>query len=140
MQRSSWHFETLVEVTQRLAVEGIDIHQVDAALEPCGDMASAITADDSDSRFAQIVLLISPLEKQTSTEDLYTSLYELDNLGVPAFQFLAEFTGTPLRKIKDYARDGRLKAEGVRDILLASFTLHYGGLAAKLAQKHVEKN
>lgn len=134
-QRSPWKFTTLVEVTQRLAIAGYDLKEVDEALEPCGDMASAIATKDDDEKFAAIVYLIFGLDPDSNAPPVGEILAQLETQGVPAYKFLAEATGVKITRIQTLASTNRLHGDAAKQLLLASFTRHYGGLAAKLAQK-----
>jgi hypothetical protein len=134
--RAPWQFSTLVEITQRLAVMGFDIKEVDASLVPCGDMAAALTTEDDDERFARIVFLIFELTAGDLDGQLVRdSLLGLEGLGVPITKLLSEATGLKPAKVRDLIMNGRLRGGVAKRVLLDGFTRHYGGLAAKLADE-----
>jgi hypothetical protein len=134
VHRSPWRFEILVTLTQRLSVAGADVVVVDDALTPCGDMAVAIGGDDREERFTAIVNIIIHLERGPDSVASYLST--LEDAGVPVFDFLGEAFGYSPDKVRDLAAANRIRRVGAKRLLLEAFTRHYGGLAAKMAEKH----
>ncbi len=137
LDRSPWQFRTLVSVTQRLAVSGVSIQEIDDALIPCGDVAIAASVEDDDDVFAQIVLLTLSLKTEEHTA---TALRAFEDTGVPVFNLLGEALGYAPEKVRNLAESGRLKGEGTKKILLEAFTRHYDGLAKQRAEKLKERN
>jgi hypothetical protein len=134
VHKSPWNFSTLVTLTQRLSVAGAEVAAIDDTLTPCGDMAVAIGGDDRQERFTAIVNIIMHLERGPESVAFY--LNTLEDAGVPVFDFLGEAFGYSPDKVRDLAAANRIRREGAKRLLLESFTRHYGGLAAKMKDKH----
>jgi hypothetical protein len=128
--KSPWATEVTWRLTQRLAVKGIKGPQITRAIIAGGDIAAALDADDR--LFASIVWLTVGLLKEKDPE---ITLYDLEAIGVPAFEMLAELLDRRADEIRKLARQGRLNSPAVFEALTTSYLLRYKGMAEKLAIK-----
>lgn len=128
--KSPWDIEVTSILAQRLAVKGLNASQIMRTITASGDMAAALDADDE--KFAGIVWLTGLIVKAESPAPL---LYNLESLGVPAFDLLAETLSRSEQEIRKLAQQDRLRSEGVFGLLTLNYSTRYKGMAEKLALK-----
>lgn len=128
--KSPWGSEVIWALTQRLAVKGLSGPQICTAIIASGEVSAALDADDR--LFASVTLLTSELLKE---KDPQFVLYDLEAVGVPAFDMLAELLQRRPDDVKDLARQRRLSSSVLFRALTTVYTLRYKGMAEKLAKK-----
>lgn len=128
--RSPWDIQVTALVSQRLAVKGLNASQIIRTITASGDMAAALDVDDE--KFAEIAWLTGLIVRAEAPAPL---LYNLESLGVPAFDLLAEVVGQTPSEIREAARRGELRSEATFGLLTANYSRRYKGMAEKLLLK-----
>lgn len=128
--KSPWSTDIMWRLAQQLAIKGLSGQQISTAITAGGEMAAALDGDDQ--LFASVVLTTTDLVKQ---ERAWLTLYELEGMGVPAFDMIAEGIGRPRGEVQKLARAGRLKSSSVFELLTAFYAIKYKGMSEKLANK-----
>lgn len=128
--KSPWSTNAIWSLTQKLAVKGLRAPQIKTAIVASGEMSAALDGDDQ--LFASVVWFTADLLKQKDPEIV---LYELEAIGVPAFDMLGELLRRTPADVRKLASQGRLNSPVVFEALTTAYTLRYNGMAEQLAKK-----
>ncbi len=125
--QTSVRFSTLILLSRRLHVAGLNRHNVIDIIEPSGDAIA--TLDGSEEDFAEMVLILGNMKLKNV--EAYAGLSRINDIGIPAFQILGEMTGKSADFIKDAALRGKLKTDAASDIMREGLRRRYEGAARR---------
>jgi hypothetical protein len=132
---SPYSFSLLQTMTQRLAVAGFSIDEIDEALKPCGDMAIAAGGDRDEWGLRLVAVLSVILRLKHGPDSVGNCLDVLEAADVPAYSYLAEASGKTVQNIRSLVDQNRVRREGAGKIMLLAFRIHFDGLAEKFRDR-----
>jgi len=126
-ERTPFSFDDIAQGTQKLLAMGFAAEQIPELMTTIGDTAAA-TGSGADG-VNRITLALGQMQAKgkITTEEMM----QLQELGIPAFQLLADATGYTTQELMDMVSKGIVPAGENMNILVDAMQGEYGGMMAE---------